>query len=460
MPAKKASSKDTYLHQPSGGGGTWYARVTVPRTLVKYVGQTHIRRSLKTTSKTEANLRKHAVVGQIKAELEALRRKPPSADKPGMSFADAKEFLAHLERVREAGDDEKASDIEMVALEKAEQVEQLYGHEVAQRWFRAATTTAETLRELMDRWLASRDFRESTKLGHRKALDEVLAYVGDEHAHPGDVTHAKALLYIDNDLTKRGLAANTIRDRLVSLGGFWTWMGTRNVIPRSNNPWKGHHVSKKQHTGTRPPKRKGGYTDDELVRLLAGNERVRTWDTYAYLPDLAVLGMFTGARLESIAAMTADRVEKYRGGYVLRVENDKTEAGTRPVGVTHPAAVAIVRRRMKGTSGATLLFSELHQGGADSKWSASATKAYGRYRRACEVPDGTDFHSFRRRVTSVLEGAGMSQADIARFVGHKVGTLAADTYAGPRAAEWALEASRRVRYTKAVEAAATAAARR
>lgn len=460
MPRPKTTdNKDTYLHQPKGPGTTYYARVTVPRTLVKLIGQTHIRRTLKTASKGEANLRKHAVVGQIKAELDALRKTGDAREaKPGYSFAEAKAFRLELEKLR-AEDVEQAADVELVAVTQAESIERLYGTAVAQRWFRTATSDAETLSELMDRWLGGRDFKESTKMGHRKALNEVLDFVKNKDAYPSDITHEQVLRYIDDDLMQRGLAAHTIRDRLVSLGGFWEWMGTRKAVPRGSNPWKGHHVSKKQHLGSRPPKRQGGFLDDELVRLLDGNERVSSWDTYAYLPDLIVLGMFTGARLETLAAMTGDRVEKHPEGYVLRIENDKTAAGTRPVGITHPAPLSVIKRR-QAAAGKGLLFGELRQGGADDKWSAAASKAFGRYRRACEVPDGTDFHSFRRCVTRVLEQAGLMQSEIARFVGHKVGTLAADTYAGPRQAAWALEVSKKVRYGAAVEERALVASER
>ena len=74
--------------------------------------------------------------------------------------------------------------------------------------------------------------------------------------------------------------------------------------------------------------------------------------------------------------------------------NDKSEAGTRPVAVVHPAAVAVIKQRLVGAAkdkkAGGRLFRELRQG-ADSKWSAAATKAFGRYRRSLDVPDGTDF---------------------------------------------------------------------
>lgn len=259
-----------------------------------------------------------------------------------------------------------------------------------------------------------------------------------------------ALAYIDGDLTQRGLAHNTIRDRLVSLGGFWSWMASRGVV--GANPWTGHRISKKQNAGTRPPKRPGGFTPEELTLLLKGNERTRSWPTWAYLPDLMVLGMFTGSRIEKLCDLTPAKVEKKGEAYLLRIEGDKTDAGTRLVGVTHPAAVAVLKRRLKGRPADANLFPELSPGGLDDKMSASASKAFGRYRRACGVPDGTDFHSFRRNVVDILVRDGRGLVEIARFVGHKVGSLATDTYAGQSLSPAeAVAVAGRIRYPATVE---------
>ncbi len=83
----KRGNPDQYLQKV---GGTYHARVRVPRTLEKYVGQTHIRRTLETGDRSDANLRKYAVVGKIKAELEQLKLAPTEAMGRGISFADAK----------------------------------------------------------------------------------------------------------------------------------------------------------------------------------------------------------------------------------------------------------------------------------------------------------------------------------------------------------------------------------
>lgn len=454
--ATKRGNPDQYLQKV---GGTYYARVRVPRTLEKYTGQTHIRRTLETGDKPEANRRKHAVVGKIKAELERLRKAPAEPLGRGISFAEARLWREDL-KAAEADDDEgvRHDAIHDAAINKAEELERLYGTDKAKRWFKAATTTTDTLPDLMGLWLEASDYRASTDAGHRKALAEVLEFLGNDHAAPADVTRKVAMSFIDTNLTKRdpALAHSTIRDRLVSLGGFWKWMSSRDAVAAGVNPWSDHKVSKERNKGRSPPKRKGGYTDDEIVRLLVGNDRVKRWPTYSYMPDLMVLGLFTGAREDSLCALRMDTVEKAGASFILRISNDKNVSGDRPVGITHPAPLAVLKRRMKGKQGQDPLFPELKPGGLDEKLSSSAAKAYTRYRRACGVPDGTDFHSYRRNVCTVLENAGVGQVPIARYVGQRVGTMAGDTYSGGSANANSLATSKKVRYTSKVEAAALA----
>lgn len=454
--ATKRGNPDQYLQKV---GGTYYARVRVPRTLEQYTGQSHIRRTLETGDRAVANGRKHAVVGRIKAELSALRKSPRNLDERGISFAEAKEWREELRAAEDAGDDgEQHTVVHDLVIDKAEQLERLYGPAKAKRWFKAATTTTETLPELMDAWLHVSDYKASTNAGHRKALAEVLGFVRNDHATPADVTRKVAMAYIDTNLTQRNpaLAHSTIRDRLVSLGGFWNWMASRAAVATGANPWTGHKISRERNKGRSPPKR--SYTDAELMALITGNAKVTRWPTYSYLPDLLILGLFTGARENELCSLTAQAVEVGRGHCVLNITDSKTKAGIRFVAITHPAPLAVLKRRLKAINGAAQVFPELTAGGLDKKLSSSAVKAYGRYRRACNVPDGTDFHSFRRNVITVLEAAGVGQVPIARFVGQKVGTMAGDTYSAGGSKANAIETARKLRYATKVEAAAVALA--
>lgn len=448
--ATTRSNPDQYLQKV---GGTYYARVRVPRTLEKLVGQSHIRRSLKTGERASANRAKHAMVGQIKAELDRLRTMPKDEKGHGLSNEDAKRWRDSLLAAQKEDDDEEQNGtVAGLIAERAEQLEQLHGTAKARRWYKTATTTTDTLSELMEQWLGVSDYRESTKAGHRKALNEVLEYLQDNQAVPADVTRTVAIKYIDTVLTQRNLAHTTLRDKLVSLGGFWGWMESREAVPPGMNPWTGHKLSKQKNKGTRPPKR--AYTNDELLKLLKGNTQVNRWPTYSYLPDLMVLGLFTGAREDEICSLTASTVELKRTSAILHVTDAKTKAGIRFVAVTHPAPLAVLKRRLKGLKGDEQVFPELTPGGLDEKLSSSAVKAFGRYRRACGVPDGTDFHSFRRNVITVLENVGVDQVAIARFVGHKVGTLAGDTYSEGGTSANAALTSKKIRFAKLVESTA------
>lgn len=442
-------------------GGTYYARVRVPRTLEKLVGQSHIRRSLKTGSKAEANQRKYKVVAELKDSLEKLRGKPAQVEEKGYTLADARAIREELERLREspiAEDAEKASTLEDVVSDMAEKVESLHGTPRAIKWHRAATATDSTLRELLEKWLAGADVVNSTKAGHTRALTDLLEFLDDDEARPQDVSQKTAIKFVDAMAAEQKLKHTTQRDRLISLAGFWGWMRRRGHINAGPNPWEDHDISKTQNPGSRPEKRKGGFTADELGRLLQGTPKTRSWPTWDYLPDLMVLGMFTGSRIEKLCDLTAGRVTVHGEGYILNIQGDKTDAGDRLVGVVHPAPVAALKRRLEGRQSDDSLFPELTRGGIDDKMSASASKAFGRYRRACDVPDGTDFHSYRRVVIDVLDkGRKAKPVEIARFVGHKVGNMAADVYAGQSLTpEATLEVAGWVRYPAEVEDAAVA----
>ena len=76
-------------------------------------------------------------------------------------------------------------------------------------------------------------------------------------------------------------------------------------------------------------------------------------------------------------------------------------------------------------------------GGRDKR-SAALSKRFGRYRRAVGVherEDGrrhsrVDFHSWRRWFVTEARNAGADQAVVAAVVGHEVGNITYDVYAG------------------------------
>jgi integrase len=437
-------------------GGKWYVNVRVPRTLEKPLGTTHIRRTLRTGDLAEANRLKHAPVAEIKAELAALRSKAARGEplKRGLTFDTAAAIRTDLEDARAQQDEDREFILTSEANKLAHEVARLHGDATAHRFYRKATRTEPSMRVLSDKWLDNTDYKGVTKDAHREALAGLLEYLGDEDAMAMDVSRMKASEYVDEGLGRKGLAQRTIRRKINSLSAFWEWLEVKGHAPAGANPWKGHKISRTKHKGTRAPRRI--WTDKELIAALKGPPANKRRTSAGYLRDLTVLGLFTGARLDELCKLRPQDVQKHPTGYVLRIEDAKTKAGNRLIGVVHEAPKRVLARRVKAAKGGRL-FPELKPTGIDKKLSHEAAKRFSGYRRACGVEDGPCFHTFRNQVETILERADVPEIRIDRFVGHKTGRIGGDVYSAGGSEAQALDTARHVRYEASVEAAALAA---
>lgn len=478
-------------------GGPYYIRVRVsPERLRKLLKTHHLQESLRTKSLTEAHRLKHAVIARLKDELEERQRllavgdeaaasakplggrKLPTPNRDGIPDPD--EFRALRREYEAAGD---ARGLESLDAAMSHVVDRILhaeqrrraraglppyvdvdedgrefepGTDAAMAWQRKAADTTETIRELAVRWCADSAVKASTQAGRMRAVRGLLEHLNDPDARPSAVTRPTAARYIDA-LKASGRAAKTIQDTAADLGVLWHWMGTRGNVPENVNPWRNHHIDRNAHPGSRPPRR--AFTDAELVRLLKGNETVRTWSRFYTLAELLVLGMFTGARIEELCARVFGDVEEFDGGVLIRIRDAKTKAGVRSIPIVHAAPVSVVRRRLalpRSADDQGQLFPELYPGGLDMKFSKVMVSTFTRYRRACGIADGPDFHSLRRNAITVMEEAMVGLVELARFVGHEVGTLAHDRYSTGATVARMIEVAAKVRFPVEVEAAAMA----
>src|SRR5689334_16524329 len=98
-------------------GLVWYARVRVPPKLRSIVGDTHLRKSLKTKSLAEAQRRRWRAVAEIKAHLDKMSRgepskpPPPTPPRPG----DPRAWADQIQELRAGGDYQQAETIELLA---------------------------------------------------------------------------------------------------------------------------------------------------------------------------------------------------------------------------------------------------------------------------------------------------------------------------------------------------------
>lgn len=458
MPAK--GSPDQYLKRIKD---KWYVSITVPRTL-QHIHSTHIRQSLRTGDRVEANKRKYPVVAQIKAKLAWDKANLLSdGTLPQMrKHPEAVEYRDAIVEAEASGNHEVSAIIRSKVADKAQHIEDLHGEAVAQDFVDRATATGGTLNELAEKWLAESDCTTGTKDGYSRSVREFLEFNRKSDVLPAAVKLAHAIAFIDGvgGLKARELDSKTIGKKLGALRLFWQWMESKMHIPEgTRNPWANHKISAKKHKGKTPEKR--AFSDAEMLAILNANDRVRTWPQAKHLPDLSVLGLYSGARIEELCSMARCDVQKIGSAYVMRTAKAKTRAGRRDFAFTAAAPCEILDRRMAKNDDGGMLFPELKRGGLDEKFSQSSSKRFTEYRRACGVTDGADFHSFRRVLITVLTKAGTLDGRIARFVGHKVNNMAGDVYYSKLPdPDTAIETARKIVYPIEIEAAALASAKR
>ncbi|GAB3102334.1 tyrosine-type recombinase/integrase [Lysobacter terrae] len=367
-------------------GQSWYLRVKVPATLQGRVGNTHIRRALKTRDLDEAVRRKWTALAQVRSYLDALAAGLPSAAAP---------IAINCNR-------SPARPVQLIANSEER------------------PTTG--LDALLDRWLESTSSLKTTRFQRRQAYMELRAFL-DGDCSPEAVTDAVAADYVDERLAKSPDSPSTRRRKLSALGAFWEWMATRRFVPRGTNPWKGFRLVAKDHERKKPKKRP--YTMQELVQLFSGSP------TYPALREVMALGLYTGARIDELCSLAQGDLRFERNVVYVRIRKSKTDAGARTLAVAHPIPLSILRARLrKRAPSVSQLFPELKGGGYDKKLSWHVGQAFRYHRNKQGLTGETDFHSLRRTFITCLENLGVDQVRIARYVGHQLPTLAFTVYSG------------------------------
>jgi len=419
-------------------GHSWYVRVKVPSSLQKIVGNTHIRKALHTRDLNEANRLKWRMVEAIKAELDHLKGLDPLNLK-------ARDLRLEIRKARNDGNQLMEEVLEDFAVDEAERINERTGDiGRAKAWFTLATANGQTLDELVVIWLSNSAYKEQTKKQHRKAYEDLKAFLNGDNL-PSAIDDVAAVSYVEQVLKKSEKSYATQRRNLNSLVAFWDWLGLNNHIQRRFNPWRGFKLSQQ-----RTPKKtddKRAYTDDELIQLFSGDV------DYPGLSDVIVLGLYTGARLEEICSLKQGDIRRNNYDfYLVSIRNSKTKAGIRSIAIGHPLPTAIIDERWSvDIEPENQLFPEFKPGGYDQKLSWSVSKAFGRYRDKVGLPRATDFHSLRRTLITRMENLNMDQVKIARYVGHTLPTIAFTVYSGGSSETTNMQVARRIKYEPVVE---------
>jgi len=396
--------------------------VPVPKALQSSVGSTRLKRPLQTDSPANAERIKHAVIHELKAIIAA-------ADKPREGIV--AEALGWRQDLEALGDRERET-LELVMVDRAEEIEAKAGLPAAREFVAIANGEATPISTLLDTYLASCGLKERTQDGIRRTVRvyEEWATANGEPKAIENISRKVAGRFVSGHLLPR-MEPQSAGTYTKFLSGYWRFLEGKGYA--ESNPWtlqlqgvkqahKRRSILLDTEAGGSGDKRP--YTDDEARRLLcaAPNNATdrRTLDT-------AWLGALSGMRLDEICSL---RVRDCQDGW-FRVSADpgkgKTPAAKRRVPI-HPQLASIVARRCANKKPEGYLIHELRDPpkGSNRERSMPASKAYTRFRRRLGIDEraegqrqsNVDFHSWRRWFIRKARDAKQDPWTIADVVGH------------------------------------------
>ncbi len=415
--------------------------------------RTHIVEALGTGDALQG--RRIAREKQAHWELHFAKLRRGHAGELPSALRKAEELREAIREARERNDEGTALfEMESRAVDEARRIEEQAGPEAASGWLDLATKPERmTLKQALKGMCESPDMTEGTKAKRTQQLAELLAFLKVEDCLPEFVTDVRAVAYVDH-LNAKPLGYSTKQDRLSGLHTVWRYLVKKRQVSKDASPWRNRELTGKKKGGQNGEGDKRAWTTDETLKLLKASEPPRTKHyTRALLRELYTLGFITGMRLDEIVSIRPRAVETIKGGYWIKVEESKTDAGRRSIPIVHPAAVAILRKRLaKQKDAGASIFPECRPGGPDNKLSWHVQKALGRDRDALGFGAEVDFHSTRRNFMTLMENNGSDTVHAQRYVGHNVPSLMHRVYSEGASRENLRKVAAAVKYPAKVEA--------
>ncbi len=443
----------SYLEKMNNGG--WRVSVPVPRELVRAIGKTRLKRSLETHSQAEAERRKHSVVAEFLAIIQAAREgRLPKATVTGISAAPsmsdreltslALDLRSSLQTQEEGSDDfelekegiyqvaERIRGAEIGTDEETDSpVYDPQSEKKAGQFLRVALGKETPVREPLDLFHAQVKWSPRTKSDSGRAINALEEWCKDKRVPfvIEAISRKRAGQFI-GDLAAdpdRPLTNRTINKYLSCLSQFWFWLEKRGYVELDSSPWSRQSLPKVQ---PKEDEKERPFNDDEMVTLFNGQPN------QPYLKDVMLIGALTGARIDAIISLKCKDITKDGN---VRFKPQKRENASRLVPI-HSALKSTIERLVEGRQPDDDLFPECPPVAADKPQERSmpAVKAFTYYRRALGIVDPVEgkrrdrvnFHSFRRWFITKALQAGQPELVVQIVVGHKPQSVAASVYLG------------------------------
>ena len=402
-------------------GKTYWARVSVPRTLQHLLGE-HLRESLKTGDVQEANRRKLAVVVILKNRIDEA--KLTGSPKEPKVVSDWKLWRQTLQELR-AKDDfngnvedyennfhlfPNRANLEAAehdVLEKIKSLAVKIGDDKARELYLKVTEPKALLSELVSEYLALESLSYDTQRKSKTALSELIGHM-KENLPPHKIDPYEMLAFTDI-LNNSQLTPNTRRDRRNSLSQFWKWLERRLHVPKDSNPFTKRDIEIK------------GGTEDaseafrpEEVELILNADFIQPWRR-----DVFLVLMLTGARPSEICGLQMRHIDIKNKTFLI--EKSKTNAGERLLPYAHSVLINIFSHYYSADTKRAneLLFPMVVS--QSERQGKPYINFFSRLKKRLNLRSEACLYSARKSFMSTCLDLHLDHVNIERYVGHKSG---------------------------------------
>lgn len=403
-----------------------YAVLDVPKDVQKALGKRRIMRSTGETDRKKAHIVASMLDAEWRLEFEHHRNGSAGGSSQAGAIAQWKgEAIAWRTRISSAADHatretfiERMKEDARGYLDPDDETNQA-AIGLAETFVDIAVGQYANLAEYLDEYIA--DIRSRLKPKSVALYEPILREFCQAFPNAQDVT-SKGVRNWLRDLHNCGRSANTINRYLTVARGFWRYLQAHDIVSIDDDHFS---AAKSDSSGRgklgKKPQPYVAFRNEEVTELLRGAVEKRD----AELAALILLGMWTGARIESLCSLRLSEVKEVSLHF-----SDKTEAGNRDVPIHSRLRPVVEALTLRSTDGFLLRCRSLQKTGTRSD---AIGKRFGRLKKSQGYSDRRKtFHSIRKTVVTQLEQSEVPENISAAIVGHEVSTMTYGLYSnGP-----------------------------
>lgn len=239
---------------------------------------------------------------------------------------------------------------------------------VSENNFNAETVKAcPSLASLRDEFL--KQFTEKLKLStlskYIKSVEVFTAYFGKKDFKLYEINRTMVTTWLDYE--KGNKAPQTLANYLACLSQLAEFARNRYHDAPQDNPFKGHRLVVRRERESYSP-----YTNDELAKIFPLlDEEIKA---------VALIGMYSGMRLNEICSLTVDRITNVEGVMCIEVREGKTRSSVRFVPV-HSKIQPLIKKLSEKHHNGSLFYRASITERADGKRSTWHTQRWTRAKR-------------------------------------------------------------------------------